>query len=160
MKRDRQTDRQTDRRTSRFFEKKNKGGKAKKLESLLSYHQLLVDEKCLPESGLMKKHAANPPTHPANYVNKFCCNLCEYTSTSQRGVNTHKGHKHKRKGQGEDSLELSLRNEVREEDINTPLAESTFNAEGDGVGIFKCNVCDFRSDCETGLKNHKQIHHI
>ena len=142
--------------------KKNKGDKSKRLESLLSYHQRLVDEKGLPESELMKKHAAIPPTHPTNTVNKFYCNLCEYTSTSQRGVNTHKGHKHKeqlQEGQGEDSLELSLRNEVKEEDINTPLAESTLNAEGDGIHIFKCNACDFQSDCESGLKSHKQIHH-
>ena len=38
--------------------KRNKGGKKKKLESMLSFHQRLVDEKGLPPSRLMLEHAA------------------------------------------------------------------------------------------------------
>jgi hypothetical protein len=142
--------------------KKNKGGKSKKLESLLLYHKRLVDEKGLPESELMKKHAAISPAPPVKHGNMFSCDLCDYTSTSQRGVKTHKGHKHKeqlREGQGEDSLEVSFRNEVREDEISVPLAESIFNAEGDEVGLSHCDICDFKSDCETKLKNHKEIKH-
>lgn len=137
--------------------RKNKGGKTKKLESLLLYHQRLVEEKGLPASELMKKHAASSPDIQAKDSNQFSCDLCDYTSTSQRGVKTHKGHKHKeqlREEPGDNSLELSPNNKTRDEDVTIPLAESTFKAEGEGVVLFQCDLCDFRSDDETDIKNH------
>jgi hypothetical protein len=50
--------------------KKNKGNKTKRLESLLSFHQRLVEEKGMPPSKLMEQHAAvarllSSADHPA-----------------------------------------------------------------------------------------------
>ena len=57
--------------------RKNKGGKTKKLESLILYHQGLVEEKGLPASELMKKHAASSPDIQPKDSNQFSCDLCD-----------------------------------------------------------------------------------
>ena len=46
----------------------------------------------------------------------------------------------------DNSLELSLINEVREEEINIPLDESNFNAEVDDVGSSRCDFFIFFSE--------------
>ena len=51
--------------------KKNKGGKKRKLESLLAYHQRLVEEKGLPPSRLMLEQAAQKqPSSPSKESQK------------------------------------------------------------------------------------------
>jgi hypothetical protein len=153
--------------------KRNKGSKKKRLEALLSFHQRLVDEEGMPPSKLMVEHglaaAASVPAKKAEQKSsqQFKCDLCEYTNTTQRGVNSHKGHKHKvspkpealRDEQAEQSLELSRVSEKRDE--TTPLANSTLNAEEDNSKPFKCGVCDFTSEDEGQLNIHKkQIHKV
>ena len=59
----------------------------------------------------------------------FRCNVCEYTTTTEKGVKTHKGHKQKeqlRDKEESNSLVLSLVNQEREEqNYSPPLANST-----------------------------------
>ena len=61
----------------------------------------------------------------------FNCDICEYVTSMKCGVLTHKGHKHKEEVHKEDeneSLEISVVIEEREEDINyLLLANSTFD---------------------------------
>jgi hypothetical protein len=156
--------------------KRNKGSKKKRLEALLSFHQRLVDEEGMPPSKLMMEHglaaAASVPAKKAEQKSsqQFKCDLCEYTNTTQRGVNSHKGHKHKvspkpealRDEQAEQSLELSRASGKREEsNIITPLANSTLDAEEDNSKPFKCDVCEFTSEDEGQLNVHmKQIHKV
>ena len=68
----------------------------------------------------------------------FNCDICDYATSTKRGVLTHKGHKHKeelRKEDENESLEISIVIEEREEDNNhLPLANSTFDGETELVG--------------------------
>ena len=87
----------------KMVKKKNKGGRKKRLEALLSYHQRLVEEKGLPPSRLMLKHAvaASPPTPPAlrpdqeDTSKNFTCDHCDYSSRSKQGLKIHIGRQHK-----------------------------------------------------------------
>ena len=94
----------------KMTKKKNKGGKKKRLEALLSYHQRLVEEKGLPPSRLMLQHAA---VVPAPSPPKFSCEQCEFSSTSQRGVKVHIGRAHKESQKPE-----TLRDEDKQSNLN------------------------------------------
>ena len=82
---------------------KNKGGKKKRLERLLSYHQRLVEERGLPPSRLMLKHAATPPSpstpdtiqKPDQEDEQFKCEQCEYISTTKQDVDNHRVDTHR-----------------------------------------------------------------
>ena len=102
--------------------KKRKGGKKKKLEKLLAYHQRLVEEKGLPPSRLMEEHAASSPA-PSTQVTsekRFKCDQCDFASDSQRGLKVHVGRSHKetevlRAEEHDVSFALSEMSETREE---------------------------------------------
>ena len=82
-------------------EKKSTKKKKKKhdLPKLLAYHKRLVEEKGLPPSNLMLKHAdeassPSPPSQkPGREESNFKCDHCEFKSKSQRAFQTHIGHK-------------------------------------------------------------------
>ena len=100
--------------------KKGKAGKKKKLEKLLAYHQRLVEEKGLPPSRLMEKHAASSPAPPTKVTSEkhFRCDQCEFASDSQRGLKVHIGRSHKetevlRAEEHEESFALSEMTEIR-----------------------------------------------
>ena len=42
------------------------------------------------------------------------------------------------------------------EEVNIPLAESAFNAEGDEVGHSLCDICDFKSDSKIFFRITKK----
>ena len=73
--------------------KRRKGNKQKKLEALLAYHQHLVIEKGLPPSRLMMQHAVAPSASLVQAEQRdpvhFQCDLCEFATYSQQGVNVH-----------------------------------------------------------------------
>ena len=107
--------------------KKNKGGKKKKLESLLSYHKRLVEEKGLPPSRLMLQQAAARQPIPPE---KFQCDQCEFTSSSKRGVSSHKGHNHKNSQEPETVRELEQNKSLNLSDLSVAREEySSFNAD-------------------------------
>ena len=196
-------------------EKINKGygGKKKKnLSKLLDYHQKLVDEKGLPPSKLMLKHAAKAPSasppkdgctfqcdqcenkfnskrklkqHMRNkHTNlqkpeelrdvelvleqeessqDFKCEHCEKTFTSKQGVTIHIGHKHKdlkktevqRSEVSDNSLNMSEVNEERE-NISLPLANSTINAEEEGIKKdVSCEGCGLTTPFFCSMKSSK-----
>ena len=102
--------------------KKMKGGKKRKLEKLLAYHQRLVVEKGLPPSRLMEEHAAtfSAPSAQSTGTKKFKCEQCDFNSESQRGLKVHIGKSHKnpevlRDGKLDQSLDLSFASSKREE---------------------------------------------
>ena len=69
----------------------------------------------------------------------FNCDICDYTTSTKRGVLTHKGHKHKeelRKEDENESLEISIVIEKKRGEDNNylPLANSTFDGETELVG--------------------------
>ena len=103
--------------------KKRKGGKKKKLEKLLAYHQRLVEEKGLPPSRLMEEHAASSPAPSTKVTSEkhFKCDQCDFASDSQRGLKVHVGRSHKetevlRTEEHDVSFALSEMSETREED--------------------------------------------
>ena len=62
----------------------------------------------------------------------FYCDICEFSTTTKRGVKTHKGHKHREELCEEvvnNSLNISEVENKREEDNAPPLANSTLQAE-------------------------------
>lgn len=90
----------------------------------------------------------------------FKCDVCEFKTTTEKGVKTHKGHKHKeqlRDGEGNISLELSILNQVREEESDSsPLANSTLLSELEEVHIsLQCDECDWKCENEINLNEHK-----
>ena len=106
--------------------KKNKGGKKKRLENLLSFHKRLVVEKDLPPSRLMLQHATSlPPPHlvqrPEPDENKFNCDHCAAFFNTKRGLNMHIRMMHKatqksetlREEDTDDSLNISEAYDVR-----------------------------------------------
>ena len=119
--------------------RRQRGNKKKRLEALLSYHQRLVDEKGLPPSRLMMKHAvASSPSasstlnqSPGSVEEKFKCDQCEFSSKSQRGLKVHTGRSHKdpqlpenlRCGEQDSTLNLSLQSQLREEDSSLVKAD-------------------------------------
>ena len=122
--------------------KKNrkKGNKEKRLEGLLAYHQRLVEEKGLPPSRLMLQQAAAKTSPSASSTlnqspgpseEDFKCELCAFSSKSQRGLKVHIGRSHKDPqlpeelldGHQDRSLNVSLQSQQREED------SSLFNAD-------------------------------
>ena len=109
----------------------------------------------------MKKQAA-PSTFQAEKKSVFHCDLCDYTSKSERGLKTHTGHKHKEQlleDVTETSLKLSASNEVREVERTILMAECTLNADGDDVRLFQCDECDYTYENETQLNTHIQSVH-
>ena len=113
--------------------KRNKGGKKKKLDSMLAFHQRLVDEKGLPPSRLMLEHAALAEPLSPNIGTEFQCDQCDFRSSSKRGLSVHNGHAHKESQKPEtlrdlehdQSLNLSSASSNREE------ISSSFNADGE-----------------------------
>ena len=74
--------------------KKNKGGKKKRLENLLSFHKRLVVEKDLPPSRLMLQHATSLPSphlvqRPEPNENEFKCDKCAALFNTKRGLKMH-----------------------------------------------------------------------
>ena len=141
--------------------KKNKGGKQKKLESLLSYHQRLVEEKGLPPSRLMLQHAVvaeAASSVPPEQAELFQCDQCDFTSSSKRGVSSHKGHNHKntqkpetlRELEHDKSLNSSHVSEVRDEysssfnaDCEEPDEEEIERIRGILEGTNQCFFCGY-----------------
>ena len=139
--------------------KKNKGGKKKKLESLLSYHQRLVEERGLPPSRLMLQHAVvaeTAPSNPPEQAESFQCDQCDFTSSSKRGVSSHKGHKNPQKPETlreldhDKSLNSSHLSEEREEysssfnaDCEEPDEEETERIRGILEGTNQCFFCGY-----------------
>ena len=125
--------------------KRNKGGKKKKLESMLSFHQRLVDEKGLPPSRLMLEHAA-----PSSEIGtEFQCDQCDFRSSTKRGLSVHNGHAHKESQKPETlrdlehdrSLDLSSASSIRDE------ISSSFNADGEEPDVEE--IERIRSSMET-----------
>ena len=92
------------------------------------------------------------------------CDVCEFKTTTEKGVKTHKGHKHKeqlRDGEGNISLELSILNQVREEESDSsPLANSTLLSELEEIHIsLQCDECDWKCENEINLNEHKTNEH-
>ena len=56
----------------------------------------------------------------------------------------------------EPSLTLTPVAEDSREEVNIPLAESAFNAEGDEVGHSLCDICDFKSDSKIFFRITKK----
>ena len=64
----------------------------------------------------------------------FYCDICEFSTTTNRGVKTHKGHKHREELRDEvvnNSLNISEVDYMREEGKAPPLANSTLQSEVD-----------------------------
>ena len=129
--------------------KRNKGGKKKKLESMLSFHQRLVDEKGLPPSRLMLEHAALAEPSSADIGTEFQCDQCDFRSSSKRGLSVHNGHAHKESQKPETlrdlehdrSLDLSSASSNRDE------ISSSFNADGEEPDVEE--IERIRSSLET-----------
>ena len=74
---------------------------------------------------------------------KFKCNHCELFLKNNKGLKIHIGNTHKsfkfktpeKERRTSVFLTLTLVTEDSKEEVNIPLAESTFNAEGDEVGL-------------------------
>jgi hypothetical protein len=116
--------------------KRKKTSKKKRLERLLAYHQRLVEERGLPPSRLMLQQAAvvsatasstsQPSQSPGQNEKQFKCDQCEFSSESQRGLKVHMGRRHKdlqlpetlRAEEHEESLNLSLQSEDRDQDVS------------------------------------------
>ena len=81
--------------------KKKKKRSKKRLEDLLTFHQRLVEEKGLPPSRLMLKHAASaiPASSPIleQYEIKedFKCEHCGKKFSFKQGLTIHIGHKYR-----------------------------------------------------------------
>ena len=82
-------------------EKKSKKNKKYNLGKLLAYHKRLVEEKGLPPSNLMLKHAAeasspSPPTQkPGREESYFKCDHCDNRFKLKRNLKKNIGQKHK-----------------------------------------------------------------
>jgi hypothetical protein len=151
--------------------KKNKGNKQKRLESLLSFHQRLVDEEGMPPSKLMLEHAAlasNLPSAPAQCSepekrsDMFNCDLCDYSNPTQRGVNAHKRHKHK-----EQQMPVAFSDEQQSKvSFNCDKCKCDLGNE-DNLKIhmeekhrcFKCDLCDHTAVSKLGFNQHKARMH-
>ena len=129
--------------------KRNKGGKKKKLESMLSFHQRLVDEKGLPPSRLMLEHAALAEPSSTDIGTEFQCDQCDFRSSSKRGLSVHNGHAHKESQKPETlrdlehdrSLDLSSASSNRDE------ISSSFNADSEEPDVEE--IERMRSSLET-----------
>ena len=145
---------------------KGYGGKKKKnLSKLLDYHQKLVEEKGLPPSKLMLKHAAKAPS-PLPPAQKpglkdgsiFQCDKCENTFNSKRKLKKHIRNKHTSLQKPEElrdveldkSLNISLASEER---CNTSLSVTDSLVKPDKVSdqelydLFivtgECGFCEY-----------------
>ena len=147
--------------SEKILKKKNKGGKKKRLEKLLSYHQRLVEEKGLPPSRLMLQHSvpAPSPCPPAQPVQvdiseNFDCDQCDYTSKSKQGLRIHTGHKHK---------EMQML--VTCDHFKCVICGMGFNTENclnDHVNsehANECDKCDDNASCEAGFNQHISLKH-
>ena len=80
---------------------KSKKKKKHDIPKLLAYHKRLVEEKGLPPSNLMLKHAAeasspSPPTQkPGKEESKFLCDQCESKFELKHKWKKHIGNKNK-----------------------------------------------------------------
>ena len=136
--------------TSKSQAEKNKqgsGGKKKKLAKLLDYHKRLVEEKGLPPSNLMVKHAAQatsihlPAQEPkAKDVSKFKCDKCENTFNSKWKLGKHMKNKHPHLQKPEELRETEANKSLNmsaaiEERSNTSLLvnDSLVNADMESV---------------------------
>ena len=111
--------------------KKNKGGKKRKLESLLAYHQRLVEEKGLPPSRLMLEQAAQTQL-----------------SSPVQGTQKPETLRHSELNQ---SLNSSLETEEREEissvnaDAEEPDVEEVERIRCILEGTNKCYFCEYKA---------------
>ena len=109
-------------------EKKGTKKKKKKhdLPKLLAYHKRLVEEKGLPPSNLMLKHAAEASStspssqKPGREESNFKCDHCDSRFEFKRNLKKHIGHKHK---------DLQKPEELRCEEVATSLNMSTVSEE-------------------------------
>ena len=82
-------------------EKKSKPKRKHNLSKLLAYHKRLVEEKGLPPSNLMLKHAAeasspSPPTQkPGREESQFNCDYCERRFKLKHNLMKHNRNMHK-----------------------------------------------------------------
>ena len=150
--------------------KGKKKSKKKRLETLLAYHQRLVEERRLPPSRLMLHQAAavlasQPSQSHGQTEKQFKCDQCEFSSESQRGFKVHMGRRHKdlqlpenlRDDECEEFLAVSPLKEVREElpEVSSPTSVSDSVAE---CG-FECACCGQRCQSEEALRKHLQDKH-
>jgi hypothetical protein len=151
--------------------KKKKRNTTKRLESLLSFHQRLVDEKGMPPSRLMLEHAAPAPDLPSSppqitelekSSDQFKCDLCDYTNPTQRGLNSHKGHKHKEQ-QKPVALSDELENQIS---FNCDKCKYDLGCEDslkrhmeEKHRIFKCDFCDYADQNKHSIRLHTSIQH-
>ena len=104
-------------------------------------------EKGLPPSNLMMQQAsANSYKFPDDVAeeNQFKCGLWDFKLTAKHGVDIHTGVKHKQTEHEEPKVLLcnTTYSENREEDIITPLANSTLHSEQkEEHSRFKCIYC-------------------
>ena len=99
----------------------------------------------------------------------FKCDMCDFTTTTEKGIKTHKAQKHKeqlREREEDNSLDLSLMNQEREEEsYSPPLANSAIvpGLEDAQISLcrtyYNCGGCEKIFINEEDLTDHEHNYH-